>query len=222
MTTIRTPAGTVERRYNTLTAGRTNTSGGAIVRLRAATQTKRPRIAGYAAVFNSVIEVGGFREKIAPGAFDDVIADRDMDTVGLFNHDPSLLLGRRSARTLQLSADRIGLAYEIAPPNTQLARDVIENLRAGNIIGSSFAFRIDPDGETWTTEDGLPMRTINRVAKLFDVGAVTFPAYSDTTAELQSVGPFGPDDDDGDDDDDDGRNSRVSILRRRLDLVEIE
>jgi HK97 family phage prohead protease len=50
------------------------------------------------------------------------------------------VLGRNKSGTLRLSVDGIGLRYEIDPPDTQAARDLIESLRRGDVSGSSFAF----------------------------------------------------------------------------------
>ena len=133
-------------------------------------------VIGHAAVFNSLSEdLGGFREKIQPGAFDDVL---DNDVRAYFNHDPNYLLGRTSAGTLRLSVDEKGLRYELDIPNTTAGRDLKENLRNGNITQSSFAFTIGRDGDSWErNEDGADIRIINKVNRLYDVSPVSLPAY---------------------------------------------
>ena len=133
-------------------------------------------VVGHAAVFNSLSEdLGGFREKIMPGAFDDVLKN---DVRAYFNHDPNFLLGRTSAGTLRLSVDEKGLRYELDVPNTTAGRDLKENLRLGNITQSSFAFTIGRDGDSWErNEDGADIRIINKVNRLYDVSPVSLPAY---------------------------------------------
>ena len=133
-------------------------------------------VVGHAAVFNSLSEdLGGFREKIMPGAFDDVLKN---DVRAYFNHDPNYLLGRTSAGTLRLSVDEKGLRYELDVPNTTAGRDLKENLRLGNITQSSFAFTIGRDGDSWErNEDGADIRIINKVNRLYDVSPVSLPAY---------------------------------------------
>ena len=133
-------------------------------------------VVGHAAVFNSLSEdLGGFREKIMPGAFDDVLKN---DVRAYFNHDPNFLLGRTSAGTLRLSVDEKGLRYELDVPNTTAGRDLKENLRLGNITQSSFAFTIGKDGDSWErNEDGADIRIINKVNRLYDVSPVSLPAY---------------------------------------------
>lgn len=145
-------------------------------------------ISGYAAVFHRASDPGtefelweGMVERIMPGAFDRAVSEDDVR--GLFNHDPSMLLGRTSAETLRLSVDENGLRYEIDLPETSIGKDVAESIRRGDLSGSSFAF-LTTD-EDWRKEDGVHIREIRGV-RLFDVGPVTYPAYSATTTGLRS------------------------------------
>lgn len=145
------------------------------------------RLVGYAAVFNQRTEIGGWWiEEIAPGAFRDAIAN-GADVVALYNHEPDHVLGRTTAGTLTLREDETGLLYEITPPNTQLARDLVENVRQRNITGSSIGFTVR--AEEWVrpaTPTELPLRRITEVEWLRDVGPVTFPAYEQTTADAEA------------------------------------
>lgn len=144
-------------------------------------------ITGYGSVFNIRSEnLGGFREIIAPGAFDDVLED---DVRALFNHDKNFVLGRTKSGTLSLSVDDEGLRYEITPPDTQTVRDLlIEPLRRKDIDQSSFGFRVARGGEEWEEdEEGVIVRTITKISRLFDVSPVTFPAYPDAKAGVRSL-----------------------------------
>lgn len=134
-------------------------------------------ISGAAAVFSQTSQnLGGFVEQIAPGAFARTL--QTADVVALFNHDPSQILGRTSAGNLRLSESDLGLMYEVTVPATRAGLDAAENVRAGLVTGSSFAFRAVND--TWSeTDTGFPLRTVTEAA-LFDVGPVTFPAYLQT------------------------------------------
>ena len=136
------------------------------------------RMTGYAAVFNQLSEnLGGFREQIAPGAFDKVLND---DVRALFNHEPHLILGRTTAKTLSLDVDATGLHYRIDPPDTQYARDLTESIKRGDVSQSSFAFRVEDDH--WDEDDdGRLIRTIKQFKRLYDISPVTYPAYPDTT-----------------------------------------
>ncbi len=116
-----------------------------------------------------------------PGAFDRAI--REDDVRGLFNHSPDMVLGRTKAKTMRLSVDAMGLAYEIDAPDTQVGRDLVESLRRGDIDGSSFSFTTTD--EEWRKEGGVQVRLLKGVA-LYDVGPVTFPAYEATSAAARS------------------------------------
>lgn len=141
------------------------------------------RIVGHAAVFDTEISLyPGVREKVAKGAFVDSIVKDDIRA--LFNHDPNIVLGRNKSGTLSLNEDSKGLLYEVQPPDTQQARDVMELIRRGDISQNSFGFRvIDQDWDE--LEDGTLVRTLKRV-KLFDVSPVTYPAYPTTDLKLRT------------------------------------
>lgn len=151
-------------------------SGSILVERRA---DSAPLIRGHAAVFGKLSEnLGGFREIIAPGAFDDVLKD---DVRALYNHENSLILGRTSAGTTRIGVDGDGLTYEIDPPDTSYARDLLVSLERGDVRESSFGFRVARGGDIWDEdEDGVLIRTITKVSRLYDVSPVTFPAYPDT------------------------------------------
>lgn len=170
------------------------------VEIRAAAETEKPpTVRGYAAVFNKESENLGsnsyqFREIIEPGAFDDVLKD---DVRALFNHDPNMILARskNGEGTLTIGSDATGLFYEFAPPDTQAGRDLIENIRLGNVDQSSFSFTVAKDGQKWEEKqegDGpvIITRTIKKVDRLYDVSPVTYPAYPDATVALRSLEEF--------------------------------
>ncbi|MBC8266364.1 MAG: HK97 family phage prohead protease [Flavobacteriales bacterium] len=133
-------------------------------------------ITGHASVFNHLSEdLGGFREKIAPGAFSDVL---DNDVRALVNHDPNLLLARTTSGTLRLAETEDGLQYSFDVPNTTYGNDLVISMERGDLTASSFAFTVQSD--TWeTNDDGDDIRTINKVKRLYDVSPVTYPAYPD-------------------------------------------
>jgi HK97 family phage prohead protease len=143
-------------------------------------------VRGYAAKYNMLSEpMFGFREQIAPGAFDSVL---DNDVRCFFNHDSNLILGRTAAGTLRITADETGLMYEADLPDTQAARDLAVSMERGDITQSSFAFRIAPNGDTWDeNEDGMIIRTITNFGRLYDVSPVSIPAYPDATAGVRSL-----------------------------------
>lgn len=141
-------------------------------------------IRGMAALTNSLSrDLGGFVERIAPGAFDEALERSDVRA--LFNHDPNMILGRSGA-TLTLRATDEGLEYEI-PDLPKSRADVLEAIERGDVTGNSFAFTVAEDGDTWEKQDDQVVRTITRFAELFDVGPVTYPAYPETTVSARSL-----------------------------------
>ncbi len=129
----------------------------------------------------------GLVERIMPGAFDRAIKEAD-DCRALVNHNADLCLGRSTSETLRLSIDANGQGEEIDPPDTQAGRDVCVSLQRGDITGSSFTFF--PDDMTWREKDGVTIREVRSV-QLFDLGPVTFPAYTSSTAGMRSAGDEG-------------------------------
>lgn len=152
--------------------------------VRAEKREDKTVVRGYAAKFDSLSEnLGGFREIIAPGAFDDVLNN---DVRALINHDSSLILGRTTAGTLRLSVDATGLQYEYDSPDTSYARDLLVSLERGDVDQSSFQFFVEKDD--WNEDaEGRLIRTIQKVSRLLDVAPVTFPAYPDTTVAKRNM-----------------------------------
>lgn len=137
---------------------------------------------GYAALFDVEADIGGvFREKIAPGAFSEAIND---DVRALINHDSGRVIGRTASKTLRLSEDDVGLSVEIDLPDTSDGRDLAIQLDRGDISGMSFGFRVTHD--EWDETKDIPLRTIHKV-ELFEVSAVAFPAYDETSIALRSL-----------------------------------
>ena len=136
-------------------------------------------VVGYGSVFNTLSnELGGFREIIAEGAFDGRLND---DVRFLINHD-GLPLARTTNGTLKLTTDERGLKYEAQVANTSLGRDLIELMKNGTVNQSSFAFVVEDD--SWEVRDGINIRTVNKVSRLYDVSAVTYPAFEEASASV--------------------------------------
>jgi HK97 family phage prohead protease len=155
---------------------------------------KTPIITGYAAVFYDPADAGteykmysDFIERISPGAFDRAM--KEDDCRALFNHEPTIILGRTTSGTCKLYKDAKGLRYEITPPDTNTAKEILESIRRGDISGSSFGFRVRK--QTWkeekTDRGWVDYRYLDDV-ELLDVGPVTFPAYTATTTGMRGAG----------------------------------
>lgn len=163
--------------------------------LRASKTGDKRTVDGYAATYNTLSkDLGGFRERIAPGSFKRILSTNP-DVVCLFNHDMNSVLGRTSAGTLRLSEDRKGLAFACDLPDTSVGRDVWESVQRGDLADMSFAFNVAPGMDELTEEQveddsirgavkrtvKMIVRTIKDFANLFDCSVVVSPAYGNTS-----------------------------------------
>ena len=147
-----------------------------------------PMMTGHAAVFNQTTDTNeywGFVEKINPGAFTETIASGDARA--LWNHNSDYVLGRKSAGTLRLAEDDIGLAIEIDTPPTTWANDLSISMQRGDIREMSFGFIVKET--VWEEVDGVWVRTILK-AELIEVSPVTFPAYTGTDISARTQEEF--------------------------------
>jgi uncharacterized protein len=137
---------------------------------------------GYAALFNSDTTIGDyFVERIAPGAFDSALT---ADVRALVDHDSGRVIGRTKSGTLRMSVDSKGLAVEIDIPDTRDGNDLWVLVERGDISGMSFGFRVTR--QEWDESGDMPVRTILDL-DLFEVSAVAFPAYEDTSLAKRSL-----------------------------------
>lgn len=151
--------------------------------IRADEAAEGVKIEGYAAVFNERASIGGyFEEVIAPGAFAEVLSG---DTPLLVNHT-GLPLARTRSGTLALTEDARGLhiATELSPEDPD-AQKVIAKMKRGDLDKMSFAFSVAT--EEWDETGDVPLRTIKKIKRLYDVAIVTEPAYSGTDVGLRSL-----------------------------------
>lgn len=136
-------------------------------------------VEGRAAVFNQPTDLGWFEEVIDRHAFDEA----DMSDVVLnYNHDDNYTVAGTRNGSLQLWVDDNGLSQRSEIIDTTQGKDIMKLVRNHLISKMSFRFQIDRDGEEWETlESGKERRTITKIAKVWDVSLVTFPAYSQTS-----------------------------------------
>ncbi len=142
-------------------------------------------LGGYALRYDRQSQnLGGFVERIAPGALTKTLSDGG-DVLCRFQHDDALILGRTLSGTLTLSADAEGLVYEVVLPDTTTGRDLAALAGRGDVQHSSFAFRTIRD-DWGFTEQGFPLRTLLEI-QLVDVAPVVQPAYLDTSSGLRAL-----------------------------------
>src|ERR1035437_3165994 len=102
-------------------------------------------ISGYAATFGDLSQdLGGFREKIQPGAFSQSLKSNP-DVLCLYGHDTNQILGRVSSGTLTIAEDEKGLRFTCNLPDTSTARDLIALMERGDVSQMSFGFAMVRD-----------------------------------------------------------------------------
>lgn len=140
-------------------------------------------VAGYAAVFGEVADIGGwFKEVVARGAFTNTL--KTADVRAYFDHDTGRVLGRLSAGTLRCQEDEKGLRVEIDLPDTSDGRDVKALVERGDVSGMSFRFVTVR--QEWDETVQPPKRTLLEV-RLGEVSIVSEPAYDGTSVALRSL-----------------------------------
>jgi len=143
-------------------------------------------IRGHAAVFNSPsLDLGGFTETIAPGAFDRVLNDNP-DVWLLWDHDSRWTLARTFNKTLELRIDPRGLHYWARVAPTSYAADLRVLMERGDINQASFAFTVGAD--EWRIQEingeERVERTILEVNGLYDVTVTAMGAYPATDSQV--------------------------------------
>lgn len=133
-------------------------------------------VEGYASTFEpyTLFTRDGidYKEQIQPNAFDDA----DLTDVVFRVDHVGRVYARSSAGTLSVWADEHGLANRTDLSKTQKSRDLFADIAAGNYPQMSFAFTVAEDHFDKATHT----RIIDRIAKVFDVSPVSFPANPGT------------------------------------------
>jgi HK97 family phage prohead protease len=173
------------------------------------------KIEGYAAVFDKMSEVmWGFREVIRPGAFTNTL--KTADVRALWQHDPSMPLGRTKNGTLELAEDAQGLRISITPPDTQWGRDAVASIERGDVDQMSFGFSTVTD--SWGKDEAdFPLRELLEV-NLWEVSPVTFPAYPDTTVAVRSMEAAGLNDPPNEEQHEQPEAWRVACRQREIQI----
>jgi HK97 family phage prohead protease len=129
---------------------------------------------------------GEFEETIRAGACTQLLADPTLDVRFLFNHGDWPLARTGALADLTLTDTPEGLNVRaLLDPRMSAAQDLIVALENRTITQMSVGMQVD--GDLWSGEDdrGQPNeREIFRLANIFDVSAVTYPASPTTSLAL--------------------------------------
>ena len=137
-------------------------------------------VRGYASTFEEykLFDIDGtdYCERIEPTAFDGC----DMTDVVFRKDHQGTVYARTSNGALKLDVDKHGLLTDTDLSRTASAREMYEEIRAGMYTQMSFAFIVDEDEIVKDKENHKYTRVIKRIAKLYDVSPVSFPANPGT------------------------------------------
>ena len=147
-------------------------------------------LAGTPIVYNTTTDLGWYNEVIDRGALDE--ADLK-DVRFLINHNTDMVPLARSRNnnvnsTMQLEVNDGGMniRVDLDVDNNTDARNLYSAVERGDLDGMSFMFTVDADA--WEDlESEHPTRHIEKLGKVFEVSAVTFPAYEATTISARGL-----------------------------------
>ena len=151
-------------------------------------EEKRYVVEGYASTFEPYIlfTMDGidYKERIEPTAFDEA----DLSDVVFRLEHQGRVYARTSAGTVELWHDEHGLGQRTDLSRTQSAREVFADIEAGNYSKMSFAFTVAEGGDDY--DKATHTRTISKIAKVFDVSPVSFPANPGTQLSVSTRAYF--------------------------------
>lgn len=147
-------------------------------------------LTGRPIVFGQRTDLGWYDELIDQGALDTT----DLKDVRfLVNHNTDMIPLARSRNntensTMQMSvdADGMGIRVDLDTENNADAKSLYSAVGRGDITGMSFMFSVDKD--SWDDIDSdHPTRHVRSIARVLEVSAVTFPAYSQTSIQTRGL-----------------------------------
>ncbi len=148
-------------------------------------------LTGQPIVYNERTNLGWYDEIIADGA----LADTDLrDVRFLVNHNTDMIPLARSRNnntnsTMQMEVIEgkgMAIRVDLDTENNAEAKSLYSAVERGDLSGMSFMFAVDKD--SWEDIDtDHPTRTILGIRKVFEVSAVTFPAYEATSITARGL-----------------------------------
>lgn len=148
-------------------------------------------LTGRPIVYGVKTDLGWYDEIIADGALDG--ADL-RDVRFLVNHNTDMIPLARSRNntdnsTMQLkivAGEGMDIRVDLDTERNAEANSLFSAVERGDITGMSFMFRVDSD--SWDDlESEHPTRTVERIGRVFEVSACTFPAYEATSIQARGL-----------------------------------
>ena len=158
--------------------------------VRAEENERGKTLTGVPIVFNARSNLGWYDEIIESGALDET----DLKDVRfLVNHNTDMIPLARSRNnnensTMQMTVGEEGMTIrvDLDTENNADAKALYSAVSRGDISGMSFMFTVD--GDSWEDmESDHPTRVIRKIDRVFEVSAVTFPAYAQTSIQARGL-----------------------------------
>lgn len=148
-------------------------------------------LTGTPIVYNEPTDLGWYKEIIDDGALDNT----DLrDVRFLVNHNTDMIPLARSRNnntrsTMQLEVvpnEGMNIRVDLDIENNAESKSLYSAVERGDLDGMSFMFTVDED--KWEDLDtDYPTRHIISFSKVFEVSAVTFPAYEQTSLSARGL-----------------------------------
>lgn len=158
--------------------------------VRAEENERGHELTGTPIVFDQRTNLGWYDEIIDRHALDET----DLKDVRfLVNHNTDMIPLARSRNnnensTMQLIVGEEGMniRVDLDTENNAESKSLYSAVERGDISGMSFMFLVDKD--SWEDIDtDHPTRTVRSIRQVFEVSAVTFPAYSQTSIQARGL-----------------------------------
>jgi hypothetical protein len=157
-----------------------------------AEETDRGKVlTGQPIVYDERTDLGWYDEIIDNGA----LAETDLrDVRFLVNHNTDMIPLARSRNnnansTMQMEVVEgkgMSIRVDLDTENNAEARSLYSAVERGDISGMSFMFIVDKDSwDDINTEH--PTRHVRSISRVFEVSAVTFPAYEATSIQARGL-----------------------------------
>lgn len=171
-------------------------------------------IEGQPIVFGQRTDLGWYDEVISA----DALNNCDLKDVRfLVNHNVEMIPLARSRNnnensTMQMSVvpEGMNIRVDLDTENNSESKSLYSAVRRGDVTGMSFMFRVRK-AEWDETDPDHPTRTITDIAKVFEVSAVTWPAYDQTSITARCSGAL-----------DNAKEELESLRRARTEKAEAE
>ena len=153
------------------------------IRCELRSENEGRRISGKAISFDTQSNDIGFIEILHRGCISQELIDSS-NIVFLYNHDYNQVIARanKGKGTLNIDLRDDGVYFDLEVPNTTMGNDLLENIRLGNITQCSFGFNYANEEGAYKDEKigDVWYRNVYKIGELYDLSAVTYPAYDDT------------------------------------------